>query len=192
MSEDTLLSKILEAVEALNLPEGEYLEACTLMKECHKRKERWISETKTFEKRFGAELYNVKGLYITLTLKKIVFWKVNNPEAPFAKKPDDTYTFEISLKGTVKTITKTQEELIGFIENVANLHSINRYDIFIEDTLTISKELYEYIETTKDHMKKVSELNSDEEDNEMYFDEDNFYNNIAFNIKKVFLMAVSF
>ena len=33
MPEDSFLAKILESIEILNLPEGEYLEACNLMKD---------------------------------------------------------------------------------------------------------------------------------------------------------------
>lgn len=194
MSKDTFLSKILESLETLNLSEGEYIEACNLLKECHKKKDRWISETKTFEKRFGADLYNKKGLYISFTLKNVKFWKLNIHDGAFVKKPDDIYTFELSLKGAVKTITKTQDELFTFIENIANIHSINRFDIFVEDTLTISKEMYEYIEHTKEHLQKISELNSDDDDdeNELYMDEDNFYTHIAYLIKKVFMTSINF
>lgn len=194
MSNDTFLSKILESLETLNLSEGDYLEACNLLKECHKKKDRWISETKIFEKRFGIDLYNKKGLYISITLKKVVFWKLNIHDGTFVKKPDDIYAFELSLKGNVKIITKTQDELFTFIENIANIHSINRFDIFMEDTLTISKEMYEYIEHSKEHLRKIAELNSDddEEDDELYMDEDNFYTNIAYLVKKVFMISTSF
>jgi hypothetical protein len=197
MSEENFLSKILEAVETLNLLEGEYLEACNLLKECHKKKDRWISETKTFEKRFGADLYNKKGLSISFTLKKVFFWKLNNQDGVFTKKPDDIYTFELSLKDNVKTITKTQDELFTFIESIANMHFIDRFDILVEDTITISKEMYEYIKSTKQHLRKIAVLNSpdeeeDEEDEELYMDEDNFYTNIAFLVKKIFTTSIHF
>jgi hypothetical protein len=192
MSEDSFLSKLLESIENLNLPEGEYLEACNLMKTCHKSKEKWVSATKNFEKRIGANIYNKKGLCLSLTLNKVVFYKPNHNEVEFAKKPDDVYTFIITSKGFEKNLSKTSNEIFSFFENLISLYSIINYDIIMEDEITISEEIYDFIENAKKHLKKIEELNGDEdEEDEFYMDEDNFYKHAAFDIKKIFSFAVN-
>jgi hypothetical protein len=198
MSDETVLSKVLEAVESLQLPEGDYLKACNLIKECHKHKDRWVSETKIISKKFGVEMKNSKDLFINIYLTKILLWKKQNSDSPFVSKPDNLYTFEVQFlndkkeKTISKNIEKPLDEIDNFIENLANLHSIDEYSLFIEDVKTSEEEMYDWIETFRTHVERVMELNSDSDEDEFHVSSHNFYSSISTDLKKIFQIASFF
>ena len=196
---ETILSKVLEAVESLHLPEGDYLETCTLIKDCYKRKDRWISETKNFEKKYTINMYNTKGLCISIDLKKIVDWKLNNNDSPFVKKPDTVYTFDIVIYDTnnqnriCKTLERKEENTYSFLEPLASMYCVNKYEIYIDNLLVSSEEMYTWISKIVKHLTKVYEINhGDSDDEDFHFDEDNFYRHIVHDMKTLFHFACDF
>jgi hypothetical protein len=189
ISDDNLFSKVLEYTKMLK--ESEMLQLLRITKEVKE------SSSKSFEKNFGANVYNKKGLCISFILTKIVVWnpKNNDNDKEYCKKPDDIYTMKISSKGFEKTVSKTEFELIRFIESLLSVYSVTHYDILMEDVVTVSEEIYEYLTDVKCNLRKLEEVNEegDEYDEivDMYMEEDSFYKHIASNITKVFSFAAN-
>jgi hypothetical protein len=211
---DSILSKVLEVVEGLKLPEGEYLELCNLIKECHKTKENWILIEKEPVLRCGMDFYNEKRKCLSIDIKKTKEWKRNNSDV-YSRPPENTYVFEIkhnSIKdeSSLESENIFQKETIvdsicDFIKSIMDIHNINKYDVVYKGIILESKEIYTWIKSARERLRKIIKLNhrkhhrdSSDEDSDsdsdcdctdFNLDDENFIFSMSNDMKKLIKLA---
>jgi hypothetical protein len=195
---DTILSKVLETIESQSLPEGEYLQICSLVKECHiqmKNKETWIQVIKPISNRLGMDFYKTNRKCLSIDIKKAELWERNvKAGSAYVPKPDNTYIFEVTfyknnspLEEILKTIIlkKNLFEISNYIGSLASLYCITKYEIFYNDSFLESFELFTWISEKKDRSVKTHKANNSNVNDSDDYCEENFINYMSTEMTKL-------